>query len=804
MSRPRWIKLARDLVLARGRMAMLIVSIAASIFGVALMLSTFTVMSREMTLNYVGTNPASAFIELDRVDDTLVEAVREQPNIADAEAASWVNGRVEVAPDQWMPMLLFVVPDFANTRISTVSTEAGAFPPPDHSILLEREVLPMLDLNIGDHLTLQTPNGTKQAVLISGTVHDPSLAPAWQEQTVYGYITPSTLAMLGEDPALHILKITVSDQPDNISAIETTVEQLSVWLTAQGRVVDEIRIPPPLRHPHQSQMVTVMVVLLTFSLLSLVLSAVLTATMIGGLLAQQIRQIGIMKAIGARSSQIAAMYLLLVMGLGLVAALIGMPLGILAGRGFSTTIAQLLNLNIYSSDVPLWVYAGLLFVGMFLPLMVAIGPIRRAARVTVRETLADYGASTTAFGARRLESWISRVQGINSTLLLAFRNTFRRRSRLILSLSLLGAAGAMFMTGVNTSSGWENYIRLAAGDRRYDLEVRFNDPQAERTVIDLLKTVDGVEQVESWNLTPAAVARPNGLDIVRTYPDGGHGSFTLRSVPEGSTFINTPMLSGRWLQAGDTNAVVLNQNVLGLIPNTVVGSQIELLIEGQPVSLQVVGVMRQILSPATAYVTPPTFASALGQPIEMTNAVRVAMLSSDREDMASVSQRIESVLAAANIGVSMALSEALMDDATSGHVFVFIVALILIAVVMAVVGMLGLTSSMSTSVIERTREFGIMRSIGARTRTILLNVIGEGVFIGLMSYFLAVALSVPLSLGMGTYLGNMSFRSPLPLIVSPAGLGLWIVILLIGSIAASAFPARQASKLTIRETLAHV
>ncbi len=153
---------------------------------------------------------------------------------------------------------------------------------------------------------------------------------------------------------------------------------------------------------------------------------------------------------------------------------------------------------------------------------------------------------------------------------------------------------------------------------------------------------------------------------------------------------------------------------------------------------------------------------------------------------------------------SIAVSEALLDDAVSGHVFIFIAALILIAVVMAVVGMLGLTSSMSTSVIERTREFGIMRSIGARTRTVLLNVISEGVFIGLMSYFIAVALSLPLSLGMGAYLGNMAFRSPLPLIVSPVGLGLWLVILLIGSIAASAFPAQQASKLTIRETLAHI
>lgn len=804
MSRPRWMKLVRDLVLARGRMVMLVVAIAASIFGVGLMLSTYTVMTREMRVNYLGTNPASAYIELDRVDEALVAVVREQPNIADAEATAWINGRVEVAPDQWMPLLLFVIPDFTQARISTVSPEAGAFPPPDNSILVEREVLPLLNYNIGDSLTVQTPNGTKQSIVISGTVHDPSLAPAWQEQIVYGYITPDTLVTLGNEETLHILKITVSDQPDNINTIETTVEQLTGWLTTQGYSVDEIRIPPPLVHPHQSQMNTVMMVLLTFSLLALVLSAILTATMVGVLLAQQTRQIGMMKAIGARSSQLAVMYLLLVMGLGMAAAIIGTPLGILTSREFSATVAQLLNLNIYSSEVPLWVYAVLLLMGILLPLMVAISPIRRATSITVRETLGDYGVSMTAFGSRRLESWLSKLQGLNSTLLLAFRNTFRRRSRLILSLGLLGAAGAMFMTGLNTSSGWEHYVRIAAADRRYDLEVRFTIPQSRTTIIDLLSNIEGVERVESWSLIPAAVARPNGLDIVRTYPDGGHGSFTLRDVPAGSTFINTPMLSGRWLQPDDTNAVVLNQSVLGLLPNAVVGSDIDLLIEGRLMTFRVVGVMRQVLAPTTAYVTPQTFADALGQSVQMTNAVRVAMLSSDPEVVATVTQRIESVLASADVKVSIAVSEALLDDAVSGHVFIFIAALILIAVVMAVVGILGLTSSMSTSVIERTREFGIMRSIGARTRTVLLNVISEGVFIGLMSYFIAVAFSLPLSLGMGAYLGNMAFRSPLPLIVSPVGLGLWMVILLIGSIAASAFPAQQASKLTIRETLAHI
>lgn len=804
MSRPRWIKLYRDLLLARGRMVMLVVAIAASIFGVGLMLTTYTVMTREMTVNYMSINPGSAFIELDQVDEALVAAVRQRPEIADAEATDWVTGRVEIGQDQWMPMRLFVVPDFNVMRINRVKPQAGTFPPPPATLLVEREVLPMLKAKIGDALTVQTQNGTRQPITISGTVHDPGLAPAWQEQTVYGYVTPATIAKLGETPTLHILKITVREQPATIATIETTAAQLATWLKTQGRTIHEIRIPPPNQHPHQSQMNTVMIVLLTFSLMALILSAILSATMIGGLLAQQIRQIGMMKAIGARSGQIAGMYLVLVAGLGTLAVIIGTPFGIAAGRGFSTVVAKLLNLAIYSDEVPLWLYGVLLLMGILLPVTVAVFPIRRAARVTVRETLTDYGVTATAFGTSRLESWLSRIQGVNRTLALAFRNAFRRRARLILSLSLLGAAGAMFMAGINTRSAWEGYLRQAAAERHYDLEVRFNNPQTTDRIVALLSSLPGVAKVEAWGWSPAAVLRPNGLDIVRTYPDGGHGSFTLRATPPDSTFISTPMLSGRWLQHDDTNGVVLNQNAAALFPNATPGSEIGLLIEGKPITVRVVGIIRQILSPATAYVIPEVYATAAQEAPQTTNAVRVAMTASDAGTLDATTRRIEAALASANVSIDVAVSEALLDEAISGHVLVFIVALLLIAAVMAVVGLLGLTSSMSTSVIERTREFGIMRSIGAQSRTVLQNVIYEGVFIGLMSWLIAVPLSVPVSLGLSSYLGMMAFRAPLPLTVSLMGLGVWLVVLLAGSIVASAFPAQQASKLTVRETLSYV
>jgi len=113
-------------------------------------------------------------------------------------------------------------------------------------------------------------------------------------------------------------------------------------------------------------------------------------------------------------------------------------------------------------------------------------------------------------------------------------------------------------------------------------------------------------------------------------------------------------------------------------------------------------------------------------------------------------------------------------------------------------------SSMGTSVIERTREFGVMRAIGAKSHAVLRNVISEGVFIGLMSWFIAVALSLPPSLIVDNLIGGLFSRVPLTLIVSPVGLVGWLLVVALGSIAASAYPAWQASSLTVRETLSYV
>ncbi|HEY3366110.1 MAG TPA: FtsX-like permease family protein [Symbiobacteriaceae bacterium] len=802
MLSPRWQKLWRDLWLTRGRTTMMVIAIAVSIFGVGAVLTTYSTLTREISRNYLGTNPASATLEMDKVDDALVAAVRGRPGIADAEARASVTARVQVGPDTWRPLVLFVVKDMGAMRVSTFRSDGGAWPPPTGTMLVERTALPMVEARLGETVVVKTPNGPQHQVLISGVVHDPALAPAWQERMGYGYITPATLAWLGEKGDLDELKIVVSEQVGDAVAVERTARELAGWLQQQGHEVHEIQIPPPLKHPHQNQMVAVLLLLLIFSLMALVLSAILVATMISGLLAVQIRQIGVMKAVGAQTRQIAGLYVVMILVISAAALALGCPAGVAAGRAFSAALAELLNITLYSQAIPWWVFGVQVVAGLLVPLLVALGPIARGSRITVREAIADFGVSQERAGGRGLDAVLGGLRGLDRSLLLALRNTFRRRGRLLLTLGLLAAGGAMFMTGLNVKAAWGKNLDDSFATRRYDLEIRLSRPEPVESLIARISSLPGVKNVEAWGYAPTALARPGVIDVVRTYPDGGHGSFSLRAGPAETTLVKFPVLAGRRLQPGDTDALVLNQLALAQLPDVTVGDTLSLSLDGRGTAWRVVGIVREI-GPASAYVTTEGFDRVSGHP-GSARSLRIVTAEGDLVARGQVIQAIERTLTEANVSVAMVMADSVFRTALGEHIAILIFSLVAMAVVMAVVGVLGLMSTMSTNMAERTREFGVMQTIGATPHTVIRIVVSEGVFIGVLSWIIAVPLALPLSALVGTVTGNLAFRAPLPLVVSPFAVLLWLAITIIGSAAASALPAWRASRLTVRETLAYV
>ena len=131
------------------------------------------------------------------------------------------------------------------------------------------------------------------------------------------------------------------------------------------------------------------------------------------------------------------------------------------------------------------------------------------------------------------------------------------------------------------------------------------------------------------------------------------------------------------------------------------------------------------------------------------------------------------------------------------------VLLLSMTILAAVVGGLGLASTMGLNVLERTREIGVLRALGAKDGVVRQLVIAEGLIIGLTGSVLGVILSVPLSLVLGDTLGSTLLYRRLDYIFAWDGLLLWLIFTIVISLVASLAPARSAVRLTIRETLAY-
>jgi len=797
----RWEKMYRDMLGDQGRAIFLLITVSVGIFGVSTILSTYSILTREMQRNYMDTNPASATIDIGEVTDAVLATTRNFPGIAEVEARTVMTARVKVG-DDWLPMLLFVIDDFNDLRLNSFRKVSGAWPPPTGTLLIEHTAERVLKQKEGGSVLIRTPHGLPTKVMISGIVHDATLAPAWQEQSGYGYITRETLVALGEPPVLEELRIQLAGNPANLSLVEDTTQALATVLREQGYTIHELRIPPPRTHPHQTQMTGVMFLLLSFSVMALLLSAVLVATVVAAMLTKQVREIGIMKSVGARTAQIAPMYLFMLLFVGLISSAIGIPAGIFAGWQFADMVAKLLNLVIYSYQAPSWVYAILISSGLFIPILVALPTVMKGSRLTVREAITDFGVGESSFGEGRMDTALGRLGGFGLPYLLAIRNMFRRRGRLFLALTLLAFGGGMFITGLNIRDGWENFVGRINTDRFYDVEFTLNDATSTDRITRALETVSKIRKVEFWGVSSTAVARDGEIDIARTYPDGGHGSFRLFGTPPNTEMIKFPLLSGRWLRTGDTNAVVINQTARAMMPMAKVGDQIMLSQEGTSKPWLIVGMVEEIGSAAVAYVTKQAFDEATGTD-GAAKMLRISTSTSEATERKEVIRKIDSTLSDAGISVKRGVPLTLLRTAMGDHVLVLVSMLVATSALLAVIGILGLASTMTMNVIERTRELGIMRAIGATPKLILKIIVTEGVAIGLMSWVLAILLSLPLSILIGSIVGDMSFKTPLALTVSPFAILFWFLMVIALSALATLLPARRAAKRPVHEALAY-
>jgi putative ABC transport system permease protein len=796
-------KILRDGWFARTRLIVMIAALVTGLVGWGTLVRARSVLVREAPRNYMESDPAAVLLDMDAVSSEAVAAVRGRSDIHAAVRRSRLEGRFRVSgSDETRRAVFFVIDDFENMPIAKIFPQSGAWPPAPKTVLVERSSLPALggERDGPIEVELLLPSGSRKVVAVSGVAHEPALAPANTEQAIYVYARAIDLETWGQPAPFTELRFSPKGDLTDVQALEKSARSVAEFIEQSGLGhVDALRIPPPERHPHQSQMTTVLTMFVLFAGLILLLTSLLTASLIESLMARQVREIAVLKTLGASSGRLAFMYTLAVLLLALSALGISWVPSALGGDQFVRIITQLLNFDVVDSR-PSWL--AVLFqvtVAIGVPLVTTWPILRRATATSVVAALSDHGTQGAGFGSSRLEVAVARVTNGAHFLRYAVREALRRRRRFTLAVALLTVSGSIFLAAVNTAGAWNRLTARLSDSHHYDFEVQIRG--GAHQVGDRIAALPSVAQVETWSRVDVGVSAGGKLPIQTTYPDGGHGAFRLYSVPPGEQFVTFDIEQGRFLDQdnppddGAAHEIVINQVVPGA-DDVGVGQELVLSVDGRDHTFRVVGKVEEVGRDAGAYVSASTF-QALATSDHSAMLLRVRA----KGDIDAAVREVDRALSESGVPVLAVIPLTLFRNAVAAHFEVMVNSLLALAVIASIVGGLGLGAALSSNVSEGIRELGVLRALGASRRELRRLVLIQAWLVALLSAIAAIGMGLAMSWGIGVLLGEMSFSVPLPL---EPNLGA-VSALLVGFAAiasfASALPATQAARTTVARAL---
>jgi putative ABC transport system permease protein len=331
------------------------------------------------------------------------------------------------------------------------------------------------------------------------------------------------------------------------------------------------------------------------------------------------------------------------------------------------------------------------------------------------------------------------------------------------------------------------------GMYRYDVRVSFANRQRIERVDQQAQETPGVKGAAQWT----------SLSVRRIRPDGSEGdNIALLAPPADFDFFVPNITEGRSLQPGDTRALIINSGVLKKEPDIRLGHDVVLKIGGRQYTFHVVG---QVLGMG---MMPQVYASYddIARITHDYGQARDFMMLTEQSDPSSQAQAatmLEAVFSQAGQHVNSAQSRTEEYASVSASFDTIIYLALVMAVLLAIVGGLGLTGTLGTNVIERTREIGVMRAIGAADGAVAQVFIVEGIVIGLLSWLFGAVLAIPMGQLFSQAIGQGFVQTSLTNVYSMEGVSLWLAVVLLVSALASFLPARNASRLTVRDVLAY-
>jgi putative ABC transport system permease protein len=793
--RPSWQKVLADLWINKSRTLLVVASITVGVFAIGALTSNYVILSEDIGVSYASAQPANIEVVTDPFDENLVKTVENIPGVLDAEGRHLLTVRTSLDGKSWQTLDIVAAEDFQDAQINLLTPGEGMMVPEDRQLMVREDIMNSSGYHPGDEVLVQLADGTIRRMPVVGAIGDQYAAGNFALPP-RGYVTLKTAEWLGGDERFNRLYVRV-EEGDSDQVIEGIAAEVENKVEDSGRNVYRTNKNKTTEHPLESTVLAINGVLVALGILIVLLSSSLIFNTLNALLTQHRRQIGIMKLIGGSSIQISGMYMALIFIYGLLALLIAVPLGVIAGYQLSTFLGQRLSIEIQGFRVvPLALLLQILL-AFAVPLIAGYFPVKRGARTSVRRAIGEENPAEQAAGEGIIDRLSMRLTWISRPLLLSIRNTFRRKGRLALTLFTLTMAGAIFIAVFNVRDSINAFMDLLGQYYLSDVMVTLNEPYRKEQVARELGQIPGVKRVESWGLAQGEIL--DEADEVVT-------ALILFLPPDDTELIDPDLVAGRWLLPDDEKVLVVSDAIWSEYPDFQIGDTLRVEFPGRRIEeWPVVGIFRftdnvgdNIFGYAD-YETVSRLTNSAGE----ANTYRIVAQAQTLGSQKALSQVVDQYLRERGYSINNVEAGKVTRQQQSQSMSIIVVFLLIMAVLTAVVGSIGLMGTMGMNVLERTREIGVMRAIGAVDREVIKSVVVEGLMIGLISFAAACLLSIPISFVLLRIISEALMGTVMDLQITPVGFTIWLAMVVVLSMVASLWPARSASRLTIREVLAY-
>ena len=781
-------KSLRDMMIHNRSTLVAILALTIGLWGVGTLMVSLHIMTNDLDENYSQTSPAHISVRSKDFNRLNIEELRKNPNIMAAEIRDKSILRVEVRPDEWLPLWLYSVDDFERLSLGKFFPQNGSYPPPEGTIVIERNNLLVSEFDIGSNARVQS-RGSIVRTEISGVIFDPGQAPSTQDAIIYGYTDQANYSRISRRPAGQRLIIRFADAHSKQDVI-VKFDELSKEMARMGIRIDRFKIPKFDEHPHQFQLNTLLYLNGVIGLLAFVMAMALISQLMNSIFARQIRQIGILKVIGATRWHIFASYTARVLVISFFSISIGLPLAIVTGQAYSAFVASIINFDVLTTQLPPAIYIVITTLGFVLPLLFSLPALLKGTRISVNDALGDYGITVNESAV------LNRVTSFTGSkiLSLSVKNVGRRKGRMIVTMATMALGVAIFLTGFDVRASLSDFLDNNSRSMKYDIKVVLGEKLPSEIAMSPFTDIEAIKSIEGWiggigRVQSGVASTASGIGLVVAPFDTGLKDYDL--------------IQGAWLTGSQELEFVVNQKAAVSFEPLVIGQRYPIAVGNTEVFAKLVGVVREF-DVAKIYLDLTRY-NELVNPDKKINSLMISLKDRSYENVIKVKKEIERIIVETGTSVLYVESQAERAVIIFEHLNIILMVIVFLSLLVLVVASMGMGSAMGINVMERTREIGVLRAIGATPETIVQLFVVEGFIISVLSVAAGLVLALPMSSLAAQFFGVLILGENTPLDFSFSEIGFFItliVTLLFGYIA-SRVPAKKATRVSVREAIAY-